>query len=664
MSLKKANDFESQFYSWFDSGLKDILNDNRRRYRMELADKDERTLRGLSALPSTKSTSVVDIAVERALLDYHGDPEALSYTAKSADDPMQEQFAQWLTKVFHYRAEHTFPFFTWHNSSLTSAFTDGMEAALVTWKKEAYDNKETVYVDLLSGQQIDEVAYKEGVATDDLRFYKQDVINEVIVNDTWWIDQLKPGEQLLWDFKIPYMDINLGQVALVKIPKTVDQIMKLSDAGFFKKIKREEVEKYTSSGPTTRNYMDVSTTVTNPDTVDMDEYNRVELWYFFEKKDCQWYVTFSIEGKLELSKQIKVNDVFFGGRPVNRLPIVLGCTKLKLWETIGRGLPETIASIEDEWIDHRNNLNDAAKLAVQGKWRIEPDSDVYIDDILNARAFHARQGEVEAITQNFGLLENLRATDPLTADMNELIPVGMGSRSVVPKGTDKTLGATQLALQSSQDKLSVQLMVRNQTFMKPLMWLIAQLEFAYESDENILRIAGKQAGMNPPETLVDGKLGVDISVFDFDVNVQVNAGLGSAPRTQKVNNLMQIVQTGRMLNIPLDNVMIFNQLLTVAGYMPDQFINKQPPAPVPPQVEYKLDLKTTWAEVVQFAPELLQDLVKKYQEGQVEVKTTVDDAMLNEQIHNGQQALQTAENPIQDMTQGAAAMGMSQGGQQ
>ena len=661
MSLKKANDFESQFYSWFDAGLKDILNDNRRRYRMELADKDERTLRGLSALPSTKSTSVVDIAVERALLDYHGDPEALSYTAKSVDDPMQEQFAQWLTKVFHYRAEHTFPLFTWHTSSLTAAFADGLEAALITWKKEAYDNKETIYVDLLSGQQIDEVTYKAGVETDDLRFYKQDVTNEVVVHDTWWIDQLKPGEQLLWDFKIPYMDINLGQVALVKIPKTVDQVIKLSEAGFFKKIKREEIEKYASAGPTTRNYMDVSTTVTNPDTVDMDEYNRVEIWYFFEKKDCQWYVTFSIEGKLELSKQIKVNDVFFGGRPVNRLPIVLGCTKLKLWETIGRGLPETIASIEDEWIDHRNNLNDAAKLAVQGKWRIEPDSDVYIDDILNARAFHARQGEVEAITQNFGLLENLRATDPLTADMNELIPVGMGSRSVVPKGTDKTLGATQLALQSSQDKLSVQLMVRNQTFMKPLMWLIAQLEFAYESDENILRIAGKQAGMNPPETLVDGKLGIDISVFDFDVNVQVNAGLGSAPRTQKVNNLMQIVQTGRMLNIPLDNVMIFNQLLTVAGYMPDQFISKQPPAPVPPQVEYKLDLKATWAEM---PPELIADLIKKYQEGQVEVKTTVDDAMLNEQVHNGQQALQTAENPIQDMTQGAAAQGMSNGGQQ
>ena len=107
--------------------------------------------------------------------------------------------------------------------------------------------------------------------------------------------------------------------------------------------------------------------------------------------------------------------------------------------------------------------------------------------------------------------------------------------------------------------------------------------------------------------------------------------------------------------------MIFNQLLTVAGYMPDQFISKQPPAPVPPQVEYKLDLKATWAEM---PPELIADLIKKYQEGQVEVKTTVDDAMLNEQVHNGQQALQTAENPIQDMTQGAAAQGMSNGGQQ
>lgn len=660
-TLKRQTDFESQFYTWFDSGFKSIIDDNRRRYRMELADADERRARGLSALPSTKSTSVVDSAVERALLDYHGDPDALSYTSKSVDNIEKELHAQWLSKVFQYRAEHTFPFFLWHNASLTAAFTDGVEAALVTWKKSSYVKKETKYVDLLSGEEIDKVVYEENVEDDPLRFHKEDIEEEVVTCDTWWIDQLKPGEQLLWDFKIPYLDINLGQVALVKLYKTVDEVLKLSEMGLFTKIKREELEGYTSAGSVTR-VSDSSTTVTNPDDISLDGFNRVEVWYYFEKKDSQWFVTFSLSGKKLLSKELNVNDIFFGGRLVNKLPVVLGTTKLKLWEAIGRGLPETIASIEDEWIDHRNNLNDAAKIAVQGKYRIEPDSDVYIDDVLNARAFRARKDEVEAVQTNFGILENLRASDPLASDMNELIPVGMSSRVVVPKGTDKTLGATQLALQNSQDKLSVQLMVRNQTFMKPLMWLIAQLEFAYESDDVILSIAGKQAGMEPPQTLIDGKPGIDISVFDFDVDVKINAGLGSAPKAQKVNNLMQIVQTGKMLGIPIDTMAVFNQLLITAGYQPDQFINKTPPPPPPPAVEYKLDLKTTWMEIAQFAPELLQDLIRKYQEGQVEVKTTVDDGALNEQLHNGNPY--TAGTQAADMTQGSAAMGMSMGGQQ
>lgn len=670
--LKQQTDFESQFHTWFSSGLKDILDDNRRRYRMELEDRDERLERGLSALPSTKSTSVVDKAVERALMDYHTDPDSLSYTAKAVNDPVKDILANILTKDFEYRRENTFPFFTWHTSSLTAGFADGLEAAMVWWKKEAYSESRSTYIEPMSGEEIPEeqvelIRAEYGDEGLDEILEKQTVTDEIVTTDTWWIDQLKPGEQLLWDFKVPLMNINLGQVCLVKVYKTVDEILQLSKQGIFDKVKEEDIKAHLGSPD--YKMIDSTATVGDVNMEDLGEYNRAEVWYFFRKEGCRWQVSFSVAGKLLLAKEKPVDEVFFNGRKVNVLPVVLGTSKMKLWENIGRGLPETIAPIEDEWIDHRNNVNDAAKIAIQGRARITPGADVNIDDVLNAKAFYAEQGEVEFVDRQMNLADTIRAADSIAADMNELIPAGMESRQLVPKGTNKTLGAVQMAAGNSQEKLSVQLMVRNETFFKPLMWLIAQLTFAFESDETIFQIAALNAGVDVNKlgmvTLVDGKRGIDFSKFDFDVNIKINAGLGSVPRQQKLQNMLQIYQLANMLGFNLDGMDILRRANVLAGFDAMQF-NPQPKTPPPPEVDYKLNIDTNMMELMAIDPTIIQALVQKYKEGQFSTNTKVKkpeaEGMINETLHNGGMR-QTADMPMQDMTGGAAAEGMSMGGQ-
>ena len=666
--LQKQTDFESSFNTWFESGLKDILLDNRRRYRMELEDKEERIERGLSALPSTKSTSVVDKAVERALIDYHSDPDSISFTAKAVNDPIKDILANVLTKDFEYRRENTFPFFTWHTSSLTAAFADGLEAAMVWWKKEAYKQKRTKYIEPLSGTEVTEEeleSIKAQVGEDVAGLIEEEEINdEVVTTDTWWIDQLKPGEQLLWDFKSPLLNLNLGQVCLVKVFKTLDEIKSLSKQGIFNKVKETDILPYLKAE--TLSY-DTTSTVGNPESSDLGDYNRAEVWYFFYKENNRWMVSFSIAGKLALSSGVPVDDVFFNGRNVNKLPVVLGTSKMKLWENVGRGLPETIAPIEDEWTDHRNNINDAAKISIQGRVRITPGADINLDDVLNAKAFYAEQTDVEFIDRAMNLADSVRAADSIAADMNELIPAGMESRNLVPKGTNKTLGAVQMAASNSQEKLSVQLMVRNETFFKPLLWLIAQLTFSYESDDTIMMIAAQNAGADVRSlglvTLVDGKPGFDFSKFDFDVNIKINAGLGSVPRQQKLQNMLQIYQLAKMLGFNLDGADILKRANVLAGFDAAQF-NPQPQAPPPPEVDYKLNITCTLGELAMIDPSIVAALAQKYKEGQFSVSTTVKEdpeAAMREQLHNGG-LRQTGDMPMQDMSQGDAAMGMSQGG--
>lgn len=662
MELSEQKKLVDAFYTWYDTGLRGILADNRRRYRMEMLDRSERLERGLSALPSTKSASVADRFREHALMEYHENPDSISFSAREMGNPQKDALAKWLTEIFIYRSNNTFPFFSWHSASLLNAAVDGIEAALVWWRKESITTPIQKFY-TRDGQEVPQQVFEQYSSIDPNAFTVEDSTTETVVRDTWWIDSLMPGRDVVWDMKQNILDVNLGQFAMVKQRKSLNDIENLQKSGLFDLAQEIDWSEYQTSGLDIR--PDWGKTAGDVDKVDFGDHDLIEIWVFFWKEANEWLCQFSIKGEEELSSPKKVNDVFFAGRPVNRLPLVIGAFQQKLWEATGRGLPETIAPIEDEWQDHRNNLNDIAKAAAQGgRIRVAHDSDVDLNDVLNSRVFRADPGEVEFVQYNSGIMESLRATDPLQADMNELMPVGIEGRgkALAPKGTNNTLGATQMLQEASNSKLGVQLLTRNETFLKPLLYLIAELEFAFETDQTIARIASVKAGVQPPQAM--GM--IDFRQLDFPVDIQINAGLGTMPRGQKLTGLMQIYQVGQQMQIPLNNMAIFSQMVALGGYKPEQFINPNPPGPPPPQVEYKCNVDIP----IQFLPPDAQMmLMQKMMNGQMNMNANIESKqlqkMLNEQQQNGggMAAPSRSDMPMVDAT-GPEAEGMSQGGQQ
>jgi len=675
--LKRSTDFESQFMSWYasSSGLKGKIDDSRRRERMILKDAKERTDRNLSALPSTKTTEIVDKAKETALTEYHKDIKAISYTALSNQDPSKNALAEWLTALVHYRmnAIDGFPFITWHESSLKAGYVDGMEAAMVYWDKQSWTDTKTVYHDLIQGQEIDAKEYKfrqqnwlelqkqtPGLPPFDLCHSKETSTEEVVVKDTWWIRQLLPGVNVFWDFKAPYLNVNSGQACLVKVNLTVDEILALMDRGVFVKMKREEVESHKTLQGTTAAGSD-KTAFAPTKNVELSQCDTIEVWFFWEKVNFRWMVSFSIEGKVSLSKDpVPSDDIFFNGRRVNMLPVVIGYFDKYLHENMGRSLPQVIAPIEDQYIDHINNVNDIAKnIARGGRIRLSPDHDVNIDDVLNGATFEAEPGEVEFIQYNPGIMEGMRVSDMHSAAMGALAPAGVTPVNLAPKGTNKTLGQSQMIQSTTDAKRYVQLMVRNQTFFKPLLWLIAQLEFAYENSDKALKIAASRVpDFKPPMTVINGVPCIDITKFDFDVDVQINAGLGEMPDVEKFNNLIQFSTFCKQIGVML-NPMVLGQLgSSLAGYSFDRF-NPQPPPDntPPPKLDNKLTVSANWLDL---PPEVQMGLIQVWKTGQVNTDSKID-AQMNEMVHNGGGA-QPGASQAPDMTKGPAAENMSRGG--
>ena len=657
MELNKQVDLVQRFRSWWEGGtgsqgasVKNVIEDNRRRYRMLLTDYNERIERGLSALPSTKSVSAVDNAVIDTIQEYF-ETDAITFTAQDTGDINKDHLAKWLTEIFRYRCNNTFPFWVWMIQSLKSGYVDGMECAFVRWRKESYEHPETHYYNLASGQEISKDEYKAGIAAGDITvdditisaddvFHKESIKTIRVTKDTWHIDQLKPGENVLWDFKSPVLDVNEGMWCIVISSVTKEEIMQNSKRGIFKRgINESDLEPFVDAGGSNQirqaDYTDYTALATDPDSIDMGEHNRIELWTVFEKVDACWHVSFSLRGEYELKPNQPVNDVFFGGRPFDRLPVVMGASDIELWEAIGRGIPKLIAPIEDELIDHKNNINDMAKEAAQGKYRLDPDSDVDIDSLLNDKVFYAKSGEVEKLDRAQEMAVVMRAADQAGGDIAEVAGAGMQSKFLVPKNTGgNTLGAAQLAMGQTDKKLSTRMLVRNVTFMRPLLRIIAEMEFAFETDETIARIAGRQAkvDMNPMMTVNQGKPMVDFSKLDFDVDIQINAGLGNIPKQQKLQKMMQVAEWAQTHNRPIDIDKIYKQAMVLSGFNEEQFDLDQPPAPKPPPVDYKLTLNMSYEDVFNMgamsgAPPqaIAQFFTKLLVEGHMDVATKVQE---------------------------------------
>lgn len=674
MELERQRQLAQTAKQWFDSELKPSILDSRRRYNMQLKDEAERRARDLSVLPSTKSTAAVDKFVESSLIVYHTDPDSIAFTSRASGSPDIDAWARWLTEIFLYRSEtqpdgKSFPFFTWHHASLNAGGVDGIEAGLVWWRKESYAEPVEKYFSLSNGQrqEITREVYDQGALIMPELFEQETIQQEIVTTDTFWIDQLEPGVEVFWDPNIPLMNVNLGQFCLVKLWKPVDELKGWASRGIIRELTDEDLLSYQKNSSRTLDSLGNSDSArsnvfgTNPDLGDK---NLVELWMWFDKEAGRWGVQFSLEGKEILSERRTVDEVFFAGRKVNVLPVVVGTTKLKLWKSAGRSLIETIAPLEDQHIDHINNVNDAVKMAIQGRYRVDPSSDLNVDDLLNRRIVYAHQGEYDRIESDFGVISSMRVDDMINSGINELIPVGMvgGARGVVPKGTDRTLGAVQIGKMEGDEKQGVHIKTRNETFLKNVLWLIAQNIFSFDTDETVLRKAAANAGITPPEVMLpDGRRIIDHTKLDFGVDVVINAGLGSAPRYQKAQSAMQIAGWRKENNVPTDFNAIARHLNVLAGFGADQFTPAQMPPPPPPQVKHAVKTDIPF----ELMPQDVQGVIfRQITEGQAEVTANVKaDAANNLAAQNGG-GMMTPDRTGQVVdTTGQAGMGMSMGGQ-
>lgn len=234
-------------------------------------------------------------------------------------------------------------------------------------------------------------------------------------------------------------------------------------------------------------------------------------------------------------------------------------------------------------LNKRHLVRRTAAVNLRSLQRSSPGGLIPVDDV---------NGDVKELDTRDVTGSAFAEQDRLNADFDEI----MGSFSQGSVNTNRNLGETVggMGMLKGNANLMTEytLMVFNETWVKPVLRDILELERHYETNVELLRkLAGEQS--------VPG----NIDLYDLlmgDVELNVNVGFGSTDPTQKVQRLMyalgSVVQMGPKTAQRIKDDEVIKEVFGAVGYQngsrffkSEQEIQQEQPEGPPPEVQLEME---------------------------------------------------------------------------
>jgi len=294
--------------------------------------------------------------------------------------------------------------------------------------------------------------------------------------------------------------------------------------------------------------------------------------------DLDWeFYTLGEVALLTDPQPLEVN-VFHGERPY-----VMGTVNLETHKVLPASLPELSKQLQEEANEIANQRLDNVKMVLNKRYIVARNKQVDIGSLVR----NVPGGITMADNVNDDIREvsfpdvtqsSYAEQDRINGDMDELL----GNFSAGSIATNRQLAETAkgMSLLSQNTNIMVEYQLRTfvETFVEPVLKHLIKLEQHYETDKDVLAIAGANAQAFQKY----GVSQVTDDMLDHQMTLRVNVGMGATSPDQKVGKLVQGV--GAFMNIataaqkvPVLNVQeVAKEIFGALGYADgSRFINQQ-----------------------------------------------------------------------------------------
>jgi hypothetical protein len=248
------------------------------------------------------------------------------------------------------------------------------------------------------------------------------------------------------------------------------------------------------------------------------------------------WVFWTLGDQLMLTDPKPITDVWAHGQR----PYVMGYSILEANRLYPAGIPSLLADNSDAGNFLLNSRFDNIMLAINPRWVVRRGSGMDLRALLRnvsggAVVTNDINADVKAIRAPDVTASSYQEQDRLNQDADDLIGIMSNGTVQGAENLNETVGGMNL-LSSTAGDLK-QLMVRyvSETWVKPVLQQLVDLERFYESDLTILAVASKKAGA--PDILTA------FHAFMQPVEVAVNVGFGATSPMERVNKLKLATET-------------------------------------------------------------------------------------------------------------------------
>jgi hypothetical protein len=302
----------------------------------------------------------------------------------------------------------------------------------------------------------------------------------------------------------------------------------------------------------------------------------VMRWFMKDSQsDDRCYYTLGTEELL--TEALPIDEVYFHGKR----PYVIGYSILETHKVMKTSMPMLVKPLQQEGADIRNQRLDNVKFVLNKRWLVARGRQVDVQSLVRnvpGGVTLVTDPKTDVQESNWPDVTSsaFAEQDRLKSDIDELAGNFSANTKVANNAVNDTLGGSRLANQTAGVMTDYLLRTIIETWWEPVLRQLVMLEQYYETDEVILAVCANKARLFP-------RFGVS-KITDMllmnEVNVTVNAGMGSSNPQQRMQNFLFAAQAANQLIMnapPGANVMEqVKEVWSNAGYRDGaRFYNQQ-----------------------------------------------------------------------------------------
>lgn len=284
-------------------------------------------------------------------------------------------------------------------------------------------------------------------------------------------------------------------------------------------------------------------------------------------RDMVWYTLGTLH---MLTDPVPIEQVYFHGRR----PYVMGYSMIETHKNYPDGPVGVTKEVQAEINEIANQRIDNVKFAMNKRYFFKRGAQVDMRSLMrnvpgSATGMNDPEKDVKVLETNDVTGSSYQEQDRLNLDFDDVSGAFSPSSIQANRKLNETVGGMTMLNSNSSQVGNYQLRTFSETWVEPVLEQLILLEQHYETDDVILALAGKQAGLYQ-------RFGTDVvtdALLMQELTVEVNVGIGATNPQDQINNFMagmkslrEVLSDGMLENYGLDVEEVIKELFGKLGY--------------------------------------------------------------------------------------------------